>query len=450
MNKIYHKLENFTRVIPNLTYFMSSNLISYILSFVFIILFARNYSALEFGEFTVAQTVFFLLYSVSFSNIHYYLNKRLSIKFEDRRKDIGSCFIITFYASLALYILLAAIITLLDIRHELKILILVLNLILISEPFSIFYSEIFVRGQFKRIFLIKFYQNILFFSVKVFILYSGYDYIYIALVYFLENLFFTVVVMYYFTKNGNRFSKLVFLKEHIMSVLKKIILFPIMAFAIIVAMRIDIMMISSLVGSEESGYYSAASRIIIIILLFGTQLFYFLYPNLSRVIKYDDKFISIYQNVILISCIIGACCFGASLIFGEFYLNLFSENFVGVLTSLKILAFNVSFALIINLWIQKQYIEGRYTLILIYQIILITLNVLFNYYLIKFMGTIGASIATVLSSFFSFVIINLTQPNEVGFIIRSFSLKNIKEIIIMAKVAMFEKKKPVNEEIRND
>ena len=126
--KIYKKLENFVGLLPNFSYFFSSNIISYFFSFFFIIIFARSYSSVDFGKFTIAQTIFFLIYSVSFSNIHYYLNKILSIKFQDRRKDIGSCFIITFYTSVMLYIFLAFSLTILNIDQELRYLILLLNL----------------------------------------------------------------------------------------------------------------------------------------------------------------------------------------------------------------------------------------------------------------------------------------------------------------------------------
>ena len=78
MKKVHSNLENFNNFIPNLSYFFSSNLITQACAFIVILLFARNYSAIEFGKFTVAQTVFFLLYSLSFSNIHYYLNKAIS------------------------------------------------------------------------------------------------------------------------------------------------------------------------------------------------------------------------------------------------------------------------------------------------------------------------------------------------------------------------------------
>ena len=190
MKKIYKKLENFTGFLPNFSYFFSSNVISYFFSFFIIVVFARTYSAELFGKFTIAQTIFFIVYSISFSNIHYYLNKSLSSNFERRRREIGSCFLITFYASVFLYLSIALLLTFLNIDKDLKNLILILNLIILSEPFSIFYSEIFVRGQFNIIFKIKFLQNIIFFVIKLFLILNKYDYIYLAYAYFFENVFF--------------------------------------------------------------------------------------------------------------------------------------------------------------------------------------------------------------------------------------------------------------------
>ena len=57
--KIYSNLENFHLFIPNLSFFFSSSFLTQICSFIVILLFARNYTALEFGKFTIAQTIFF-------------------------------------------------------------------------------------------------------------------------------------------------------------------------------------------------------------------------------------------------------------------------------------------------------------------------------------------------------------------------------------------------------
>ena len=96
-------------------------------------------------------------------------------------------------------------------------------------------------------------------------------------------------------------------------------LFPLMGFAIIVAMRLDILMISNFLGEDQSGIYSAASRLIIIILLFGTHFFQFIYPNLNRMILTDKGINQIYHNLVLFSFYMG-------IIFLLF--SIFSENYI--------------------------------------------------------------------------------------------------------------------------
>ena len=58
------------------------------------------------------------------------------------------------------------------------------------------------------------------------------------------------------------------------------------------------------------------------------------------------------------------------------------------------------------------------------------------------MGVNGASLATVLSTFISFLIINVTQPKEIYIIFNSFSRENISEIVKTIKIKVFEKKNP--------
>jgi len=420
--KIYKNLENFVGIIPNFSYFFSTNTISYFFSFFFIILFARNYSPQAFGEFTIAQTIFFLFYSVSFSNIHYYLNKILSIKFQDRRKDIGSCFVITFYSSVLLYFFLAFVLTFIDIDQSFKNLILVLNLILLTEPFSIFYSELFVRGQFKRIFKIRFIQTLIFFVLKVYLVLHLYDIIYIATVYVFENLFFSIIIIYYYKKNGNNFSSLLFIKKHTKNIIKKIILFPLMAFAIIVAMRLDILMISKIIGTEASGVYSAASRLVTIVLLFGTHFFQFIYPNLNRIMMTKKDMTHIFQNLVLFSFYTGFLFMLFSLFFAELYLSFFGQEFLNALNAFYILSINVFPALLLNLWVHKQYVLTKYSSILFFQIGTILLNILLNYYFINIFGISGAALASLLAPLLSFIIINITNNQDLLLIKESFSL----------------------------
>ncbi len=310
--------------------------------------------------------------------------------------------------------------TFLNIGQNFKNLILILNLILLTEPFSIFYSELFVRGQFKRIFKIRFIQTLLFFSVKVYFVLNKFDLIFIALAYAVENLFFSIVIIYYFKKNGNNFSSLLFIKKHTINILKKIVLFPLMAFAIIVAMRLDILMISKIIGADAAGIYSSASRLVIIVLLFGTHFFQFIYPNLNRIMMTQKGMSNIYQNLVIFSFYTGFFFFIFSLFFGKIYLNLFGDEFLLALNAFLILSLNVFPALLFNLWVHKQYVMSKYSSILFFQIGTIFLNILLNFYFINLFGISGAALASLLAPLVSFILINITNNYEFGVIKESF------------------------------
>lgn len=444
MKKIYNKLDNFTDFIPNLSFFFSSNFLTQLTSFVVILLFARNYPSIEFGKFTVAQTIFFLLYSISFSNIHYYLNKSLSENFQNRRKEIGSCFLITFYTSFFLYILLAFFLNFLILDKELKYLILIINLILIVEPFSIFYSEIFIRGQFKTIFKIKLIQNLIFFSLKFLVIVNKLNYLYVAVCYLFEYIFFAGIVIYYYKKNGNQFSKLVFNFNEIYKLIKKIFLLPVLSLIFLISIRIDVLMIGKLVDIESSGFYSSASRLVIIVLLYSTLLLQFMYPNMTRLKKNNLKFIDIYQNLISLAMIVSFSFFIFSYFFSELYLSLFGFEFLIAKDALLILSFNLVFALIYNIWVHKNFLYNNFSTILSFHLCIIILNIIINFYMIDLYGIKGAAISTMISGVISFLIININKPNEILIILKSINyirfIKILKKIYNMLLINVFTKK----------
>jgi len=444
MRKIYNRLENFSSFIPNLSFFFSSNFLTQLTSFVVILLFARNYSSIEFGKFTVAQTIFFLLYSLSFSNIHYYLNKSLSENFQNRRKEIGSCFLITFYTSFFLYILLAFFLNFLILDKELKYLILIINLILIVEPFSIFYSEIFIRGQFKTIFKIKFIQNLIFFSLKFLVIVNKLNYLYIAMCYLLEYIFFAGTVIYYYKKNGNQFSKLVFNFSETYKLIKKIFLLPVLSLIFLISIRIDVLMIGKLVDIESSGFYSSASRLVIIVLLYSTLLLQFMYPNMTRLKKDNLKLVNIYQDLISLAILVGFSFFIFSYFFSELYLSLFGSEFLIAKEALLILSFNLLFALIYNVWVHKNLLYNNYSTILSFHLCIVILNIIINFYMIDLYGIKGAAISTMISGIISFLIININKPNEILIILKSINyirfILTIKKIYNISIINIFTKK----------
>ena len=450
MKKIYSNLENFNSFIPNLSFFFSSNFLTQLSSFIIILLFARNYSSIEFGKFTVAQTVFFLIYSLSFSNIHYYLNKSLSQNFQNRRREIASCFLITFYTSIALYICLALSLNFFSLDEDLKYLILIINLILLVEPFSIFYSEIFVRGQFKLIFKIKLLQNFIFFCLKYFCIKNNISFLYLSLLYFFEYLFFATIIIYYYKKNGNNFSNLIFDKKETIKILKKVLLLPVLSLIFLVSIRIDVLMIGKILGVEYSGFYSAGSRLIVIVLLYSTLFLQFLYPNFSRLNVSSEKFDDLYKNLIAFAALVGFLFFITSYLFVDFYLNLFGGEFLTAREALLILSFNLLFSIFYNIWVHKNFLVNNYTKILFFHLLIVILNIVLNFYMIDLYGIKGAAISTMISGVLSFFIVNISSPKEIYIIFSSLRFERFNIIASTILRAIFVKKNPESKENINN
>ena len=448
MIKFKNDLLHFKNFIPNFIYYFSSNFLFHIFSFFTIIYASRKLTITDFGYLTVAQTIFFLIFSFSFSNIYYYLNKSLVTNYILRRKELGSCFAITFYFSIFLYSLLAIVLLFLDISNDLKKTILILNLILISEPFSIFYSKLFINGQFKKIFKIKIAQLIIFSFLKIYSLYSDPNLTDLVYIYVLENIFFSISVMYYYRKNGYYFTRLDFDVDYIIKILKKIILFPLLSLAILLSMRIDLLMIGAYLGVEQSGYYSSISRLVTVILLLSSQLLFFVYPNmsLSKVLDHT-KFINLNKSLILFSFFIGASFMIGSLIFGKYYLGLFGNEFVDKYQTLLLLSSNIFFSLVVIIWVNKNYINSNYFVILAFQSGCIFFNIIFNNYLIPIYGIYGAAISTIVAQLLIFFLINIFKWSEFNIIIQSLSPKFIKNNAIITFRAIFVKKNPDKSEI---
>lgn len=448
MIKFKKDLLQFKNFIPNFLYFLSSNFIFHIFSFIIIIYAARKLTITDFGYLTIAQTVFFIFFSFSFSNIYYYLNKSLVTNYILRRKELGSCFAITFYFSIFLYSLLAIVLLFLDINSDLKKTILILNLILISEPFSIFYSILFIKGQFKKIFIIKMLQLIIFSFLKSYSLYTDPNLTNLVYIYVLENIFFSVSIMYYYRKSGYYFTRLDFDLDYIIQILKKIILFPLLSLAVLLSMRIDLLMISAYLGVEQSGYYSSISRLITVILLLSSQLLFLVYPNMSisKVVDHK-KFINLNKRLILVSFFIGVSCLIGSLIFGKYYLELFGNEFIDNHKTLILLSGNIFLTLVVIIWVNKNYINSNYFVILAYQSGCIIFNIIFNNYLIPIYGIYGAAISTISAQLLIFFLINIFKWNEFNIIIQSLSPKFIRNNAIITFRAIFIKKNPDKSEI---
>lgn len=412
----------------NLVLFTFPNLLSHGLSFIIILFAAKNFSNIDFGYFTFAQTLYFILFSLSFSNIYIYLQKALATNFKSRRLDISTCFLIQFFFSFFIIIVSSFTIILVDINPVVRNISLILNLLILSETFSTaVFSYFFVTKKFKLLFKIKIFQLIFFFSLKLYILLFNLEITSFVTVYLLESIFYSVLLIYFYNKKYNFFNFLIN-KDYIFKIFKKIIILPFVGFAALLSLRIDVLMLSSIDGYISAGIYSSASRTISSILIILFSFFSFIYPQMASIYHNNFKeYEKTYNHLIISSFLLTIIIFIFCLLFGDIYLNYWGENFANAYDALIILSLNLFLSLLIQIWVQRKYIEENYYNIFFFQIIFILLNIILNLLFIKSYGITGAAIATLFASLLSFLIINLFDISELRRVYDSFSFINLRE-----------------------
>lgn len=426
----------------NILYFHFPNILNQVISFFIIIIAANKFNNYEFGVFTFAQNIFFILFSLSFSNIYMFLQYKMVKNFEKRKKDISTCFVIHFTASLINFIIILAIISVFDIDYKIKTIIIIISLILVSEPFSLPYNYFFIKKDYKTIFQVRLTQILIFFIIKLLILFYSKSILLFTLTYLLENIYFSILIIKRYLDNGNNFFNFILDKNYIIQVLKKIYIFPFISFATLLAMKIDIIMISSINDFSQSGYYSAASRTITALILLKLVFFSYIYPDMTKKYLENKNYDMIYRViifVIFISSLIITCFF---ILFGDIYLELWGPNFSTAKIPLVILALNIFPSLVANIWIQKKFIQNQYMQIFFYQVISIILNILLNISFIKLYGVTGAAIATIFSNIITFLIVNIFSVNELKLVVSSFHSSCIKETARRIFSIGFKNKKP--------
>ena len=98
------------------------------------------------------------------------------------------------------------------------------------------------------------------------------------------------------------------------------------------------------------------------------------------------------------------------------------------------------------MWVNKNYVNAKYTSILLFQLGAILLNIILNNYLIPIHGALGATISTILSQLLIFFLINIFAWSEYKIIIQALSPSFIKKNASNIFKAIFVKKNPDNNE----
>jgi O-antigen/teichoic acid export membrane protein len=423
-------------------YIILSNIINVFANLLTLILISKTYSLNELRYLFLAQSLFLVIYSVSFSNIYY--NLFTSYKTKKYKVIFTQSFYGYLFSSIFLFIFINLCLVFFNISIKFKLVIIIINFILLLEPLSFFYYHLYLKKLFRIIFYLKTSSLIMGLSIKLFLILHNFNIVIIAIAFIVEQIFFTILVILYFKNLNYKIFNHQYLKKfNFISFLKKNYQFPIIGLSVFLILRIDIFFIDYYLDHKFVTIYSIISRPIIIGFGFLVLINQYYFSKMNFINLRLKKFYNIYyQKLICINFFIYLTALILIFLFADFYLGLFGSYYKDYKYLMIYLCVMSFFASIVNVWFNHMVINKKILTVLYFHCISILIYVTLNYYFILFWGVDGVVISMIFSLFISIIIVNLNNPQEIYLITRSLSPINL---ISNAKIIINEtliKKKP--------
>ncbi|MFA5244337.1 MAG: flippase [Pedobacter sp.] len=173
-------------------------------------------------------------------------------------------------------------------------------------------------------------------------------------------------------------------------------LFTILMAANVIYNKIDIIMLEKMIGNMEVGYYSGATKFIYPFMFISGAFMTAIFPRLARHSEEKEQFRNI-QNLALyylggIGVLLSASLFlGADLIFELFFGHKYDDS----IPIFKILVWYLAIVFIYGPISNSLVAKNKIVFLVYLNLIMITLNVILNFYLIPEYGAKGAAMATI-------------------------------------------------------
>lgn len=370
------------------------------INFIFIVYVANILGSQKLGILSYIFTIHSLLVVLAGFGLQSIVVQLLSTK-TDKASEIITASMIILVITGILSIFCAAIIAYFQDSNEFPI---GKYLLLISFPIILKFGDILIywfEAHIKSKNIVKINLPILLlgFFTKIYFLTTGGDLELILRLHALELCLINIVLTFFFFKKVFQSSKSLLDKKIFIEIITRSPPLLFGALIVVLAMRIDVLMIQYLLNFSDLGVYTLAIRVMeavffIPMIVYGsmTPKFYLLHQENPN--AYNHNLLIFFRGQ-LIFCIC-VCLF--TFIFADFFISmLFGDNYSSVTHILKILILStipVFNGILSTHWFLMHNLQN---LILIKNILSLILNISFNYYFISLFGIQGAALGTLLS-----------------------------------------------------
>lgn len=441
-NKINSKLEqhsNLKKILINMGWLSFDRLFQLFISFVVVIWVIRYLGPEQFGLLSYSWAFTGLFSAFTFSCIGNILLRDL-IKFEDRRNELlGTSFVILLSAGVVCFLL--SILTAFLLNPSDWFLVLLVGISAFSfiiNGFSIIDYWFQSKVQSKYVVLSRNIMLVLVSLIKISLILLNSPLIYFAIVSLLEVLFFSIGLIYFYSKKNESIFNWRFKFKLALSLIKESWPLIFSGLAMSIYMRIDQVMLGQMLDMSSVGVYSVAVKLTEFANFIPGILISSLLPAIVLAqTKNKDLYLSRFRKLYGVLFIISI---GFTLILALFspqiIVLLYGEEYIGASPVLFIYAWSMiplflSIALAQYFVIEKKIKFSFYT-----TVIGAGLNILLNLLLIPHFGVIGAAIATVVSysiSVLSVLLFKETREHGV-LMLKSLNLfKILKEFVFQLK-----------------
>ncbi|OOE62356.1 flippase [Salinivibrio kushneri] len=280
---------------------------------------------------------------------------------------------------------------------------------------QIFLSFSVVEFWFQATFKTKVYSSIrsaVIFSfsiVKIGLAYYGIELVYIMAIFALESGTFSILTYMFFRKYTHGKETIAIDINYCFSLLKKSKWLIFSAFASMVYLKIDQIMIGSMLGNKEVAQYAVASKISEVWYFLPTIFVNAIFPKIIDIKKTSEskyrKTIDLTNSLLFYSALVIA---GIVCLFSYDIINLlFGESYIQSTTVLQIHIWACVFIFMRALASKILIVEEIYHISLLSHGVGAIVNVCLNFYLIPLLGIEGAAYTTVFSYFVASVLVFL-------------------------------------------
>lgn len=394
------------QILKQTSWLILAQVLTKIIGFFYTIFLAKNLGVEDFGLYTVALAYFSIISSIADFGFNRYLIREVA---KDRLKvhqlfcNIG---IFRLTVSAVIFGIFAIVLYLFDQDKFRVSLILLAALAILPQSIALTLDGIFIalkKLQFSALaFLLASLANAiigLFLINKEFGTVGAIDALLISQLIYGLSLFILFGLV-----QGLHFTKIE------LSIIKKAIIgglpYSLIGILGLIYFRIDVIILSYIKGSFETGLYGAAYRSLEAIIFIPSSFAAALFPTLAKL--HDNQHLEIkkiYLSSLKLMVLIGLVFSFGYLLILPIIIRLFLPNYLAAIPAIRILSLSLPFIFAATPGVQVLLSTEKYLKSVIgLSILTLIFNVILNLIFIPQFGFIAASVTTVLSDILSFVI----------------------------------------------